>query len=220
MLNEKELEIYYDHYKDTFLWLRKYLERRDKYFGYLILLIAVLYFNSWLRSDFEIIIKTLLSKKFGINGFSNFALIDSVLLFVVLSISIKYFQANLLIERQYSYLHHIEKRLSRSLTSFNIFREGKAYLSNYPLVLSFIHRIYTIVFPVFLILLVAIKWYSLVGSGINNSRFFMFDTIVCSLIIILTLLYLIWIHFRDFRKCKKVPNKALLANKRNYEEQP
>lgn len=204
MLNDKELEIYYDHYKDTFLWLRRYLALRDRYFGYLVFLIAILYFNSWLPSDFEKFTQSLLKKNFGIKNFSNFLLIDSTLLFIVLSVSMKYFQINLLIERQYSYLHHIEKKLSRNLTQFNIFREGKAYLSNYPIFSSAIHRVYTIIFPLLLILLVAAKWYSVFKSNINNSGFFWFDTTICSLIIILTLLYLTWIHFRDFKKCKKI----------------
>ncbi len=199
---EKELEIYYDHYKDTFSWLRKYLESRDKYFRYLVILITILYFNSWLPSDFEKITQFLLKKNIGVSDFSNFMLIDSLLLFSVLGVSIKYFQTNLLIERQYSYLHHLEKKLSQKMSNFNIFREGRAYLDNYPIFSSIVHRIYTIVFPLLLIVLVALKW-KYIFYSVNGTGFFWFDTIVCASIIILTLCYLMWIHFRDFKKCNK-----------------
>ncbi|MBC2694469.1 MAG: hypothetical protein HF982_04165 [Desulfobacteraceae bacterium] len=78
---EKELDIYYDHYKDTFSLLRKYLDARDKYFRYLVFLMAVLLFNSWLPSDFTKVTQVILKKNIGISDFSNFMLIDSLLLF-------------------------------------------------------------------------------------------------------------------------------------------
>ena len=173
---EKELDVYYDHYKDTFSWLRKYLGARDKYFWYLVLLMAVLLLNSWLPSDFTKITQVILKRNIGISDFSNFMLIDSLLLFSILSVSIKYFQSNLLIERQYSYLHHIEKKLSRKLDHFNIFREGKAYLIDYPIFSSIVHRIYTIAFPILLMILVVYKWVYIFKS-VNICGFFWFDTL-------------------------------------------
>lgn len=202
---EKELEIYYDHYKDTFSWLRKYLDSRDRYFKYLVFLLAILVLNSWLPSDFSELAKIIVKKNIGVSGFSNFMLIDSLLLFSILSISIKYFQSNLLIERQYAYLHHIEKKLSRKLNNFNVFREGKAYLDRYPIFLSIIHRIYTIAFPILLVTLVAYKWFYILES-VNKPGFFWFDTVVSLSIIILTLSYMAWVHFRDFQKCKENKN--------------
>ena len=77
-----------------------------------------------------------------------------------------------------------------------ITRESTSYLSNYPILSSVIHRIYTIVFPVCLILVVFLKWkseFSLFSSNFNG--YFVFDTVICVLIQICTLLYLSWIHF-------------------------
>jgi hypothetical protein len=131
------------------------------------------------------------------------------LLFSVLIIVIKYFQINLLIERQYKYLHHIEKKLSQKLDDFNIFREGRAYLNEYPFYSSIIHRIYTIGFPILLILLIVIKWKEKLSLTKNYEifSFFSFDTLISGIIIILTLFYLLWIHFKDFKNCKKKKNK-------------
>jgi len=205
---EKELEIYYDHYKDTFSYLREYLSLRDKYFKYAVVLLALLFFNSLLPSDFEIITKTILEKKVGIKEFSNLKLIDSLLLFGLLSITIKYFQVNLLIEKQYSYLHHVEKKLSLKLKTFNIFREGKAYLDNYPIFGSIVHRIYTIGFPILLIVLVIVKWLEYFQESFRYKfvSFFTFNTIITFGIVILTIFYLMWIHFKDFKNCIKNKN--------------
>lgn len=210
---EKELEIYYDHYKDTFSWLRKYLDSRDRYFKYLVFLLAILVLNSSLPSDFAEVTQVILKKNIGVSGFSNFMLIDSLLLFSILSVSIKYFQFNLLIERQYPYLHHIEKKLSRKLKNFNVFREGKAYLNHYPIFSSIVHRIYTIAFPILLVTLVTYKWLYIIES-VNKPGFFWFDTIVSLFIIILTLCYMAWVHFGDFKKCRKMK----MANKAHSEE--
>jgi len=209
-MKEKELEIYYDHYKDSFSYLRLYLKQRDKYFFYSVLILFLLFLNSILPNDFEILSKSIIEKKIGLNEFSNFRLIDSILLFSVLSIAIKYFQINLLIERQYKYIHHIEKRLSHKLDDFNIFREGKAYLNQYPFFSSIIHRIYTIGFPVLLILLIVIKWREtlILTKNYEIFSFFSFNTLISSIIIVLTLFYLIWIHFKDFKNCRKKKNKG------------
>jgi len=205
---EKELDIYYDHYKDTFSYLRTYLSLRDKYFKYAFFLLALLFFNSLLPSDFEKITQTILEKKIGIKEFSNLKLIDSLLLFGLLSIIIKYFQVNLLIERQYSYIHHVEKKLSAKLENFNIFREGKAYLNNYPIFGSIVHRIYTIGFPILLMVLVIVKWLEYFQESFNFDfiSFFTFDSLITFGIIILTFFYLMWIHFKDFKNCKKKKN--------------
>lgn len=207
---EKELEIYYDHYKDSFSHLRNYIKQRDKYFLYCIILLALVFLNTILPHDFELISKAYLEKKIGLKDLNNLKLLNSFLLFCMLSISIKYFQVNLLIERQYSYIHHVEKRLSFKLNEFNIFREGKSYLSNYPIFGSIVHRIYTIGFPILLIALLAIKWHTCL-STVNEFKwisFFSFDTLIIGSIVILTIFYLIWIHFQDFRNCKSSKNEG------------
>jgi len=207
---EKGLEIYYDHYKDSFSYLRQYIKQRDKYFMYSVILLSLVFFNSMLPIDFEIASKEFIGNKVGLEKFNNFKLINSLLLFSLLSVVIKYFQVNLLIERQYSYLHHIEKRLSFKLKEFNIFREGKSYLNNYPIFGSIVHRIYTIGFPFLLIILLLVKWrnYFLNDNEFKLVSFFSLDTIVIWLTIILTLFYLIWIHFKDFKNCKSKKNKG------------
>jgi hypothetical protein len=209
-MKEKELEIYYDHYKDSFSYMRLYLKQRDKYFFYSVIVLSLLFLNSILPNDFEILSKSIIEKNIGLNEFNNFKLIDSILLFSILSIVIKYFQINLLIERQYKYIHHIEKRISFKLEDFNIFREGKAYLKQYPFFSSIIHRIYTIGFPILLILLIVIKWREILLSTENFEiiSFFSFNTLIAIIIVILTFFYLIWIHFKDFKKCKKKKNKG------------
>ena len=201
---EKELEIYYDHYKDSFAYLRTYIKQRDKYFLCCIILLALIFVNSMFPFDFELLSKVYFEKAVGLKNFKNFQLLNSFLLFCILSAVIKYFQVNITIERQYTYLHHVEKQLSNKLSEFNIFRESKGYLNNYPIFGSIVHRIYTIVFPALLILLLAIRWWSSINSVecFKLISFFSFDSFVITTIIILTIFYLLWVHCKDFKYCK------------------
>lgn len=207
---EKELEIYYDHYKDSFSYLRQYLKQRDKYFMYCVILLSLVFFNSILPIDFEILSKGIIENKIGIKEFDNLKLINSLLLFSLLSILIRYYQVNILIERQYSYLHHVEKKLSFKLKEFNIFREGKAYLNQYPIFGIIIHRVYTIGFPFLLQILLLIKWKAYFSESFEFQlvSFFSLDTVIIWLTLILTLFYLLWIHFKDFSYCKNKNNEG------------
>ena len=201
---EKEIEIYYDHYKDTFSYISKYIVLRDKYFKYAVGMLVLLFFSSVLPSDFNKLSQAILKKNIGIENLLNFRVIESFMIFVIFSISIKYFQINLLIERQYYYLHEIENNLSSKLKNFNIYREGKAYKDQYPLFNSIVHRIYTIAFPTLLLILVFIFWLKELQKVSNFKLFslFSFNTIMSFGIIGITIFYLIWIHFKDFKKEK------------------
>lgn len=192
------VEIHYDHYKDTFSYLREYIKQRDKQFMYVVFLFCLLFFNTFSPAEFNEITKFFIEKQVGIIQ-NSFSLFDSVLLFLVLSFSIKYFQSNILIQKQYKYLHKLEDELSKNISNFEICRESKGYLNDYPVFSSIVHRIYSIVFPSLIILLSIIKWISLVKNQILNG-YFWFNTIVVIAIIILTGFYLYWVNFKRKKK--------------------
>ena len=68
-----------------------------------------------------------------------------------MSLIIKYYQVNLLIEKQYEYINSIENRINSIIGEEIITREGKDYVLNYPIVKDIIHSIYTIVFPIIIL---------------------------------------------------------------------
>jgi len=204
MINEKELEIYYDHYKDTFTHLRNYITSRDKVFYITLGLLILVFFQSDNPEITEKISINIIKKNVGDEIVINTNFINSLLLFALLSLVIKYFQINLLIERQYKYLHKLEEDLTSNL-SFEISREGKSYIEAYPFVSKVIHRIYTIVFPIILILVILKKGYTELTffKCEWENLYLLFDLTILLLIIILTIQYLVWIQFKDFKKKKK-----------------
>jgi hypothetical protein len=113
-----------------------------------------------------------------------------------------YFKINLIIDRYYKYIQDIEKRLSDNLTPFEISREGKTYLKQYPWISSLVHRIYTIAFPLTLILVALVKEKLEMNIYKDNlaNGYFLFDSAIIIALIVLTVLYLIKIHFNDFKR--------------------
>jgi hypothetical protein len=198
---EKEIELYYDHYKDSFTYLRKYLNLRDRYFLIGLICIIVLFFQVYTPELSSMISETLIKNKIGQEIYIDFNILNTVFVIFFLSVLNKYFQTNLYIERQYDYIHKIEKNLTQKLTQFDITREGESYVSNYPIVLSIIHRIYTIFFPVLLIIGLIVKWiseYKIYKDG-GKLGFLIINSTVLTMIFGLTIFYLVWIHFGDFK---------------------
>ena len=211
MNDEKTVEIYYDHYKDTFTYLRTYISSRDTTFYITLGLLILVFFQSNNPSVTEKISVDLVNKNLGNNVSIDINFINSLLLFVFLSLIIKYFQLNLLIERQYIYLHSIEDELTKRLI-LKISREGKNYVDEYPFVSWVIHRVYTILFPIILIIILIRKFNAEVkffGDDWRNG-YFIFDTIILLFILLITLAYVSWTRFNDFKKSKKPKNSEVL----------
>jgi hypothetical protein len=115
------------------------------------------------------------------------AIVQTLVWILLLYISIRYFQLNMSIERQYAYIHKLERQLQGA--GLSVSREGESYLSGYPKVLDAIHVIYTWVFPLLLILLAAAKAILEWPSPYNIQLAVIIDTIIALIIIVLTILY-------------------------------
>ncbi len=197
-MDENKINIYYDHYKDTFVQIKESLIKRDKYFFNMIILMGLLFFNSFLPKDFEYFSEVFLKKKIGLEYISNFNIIDSFILFVLFYTILKYFQLNIFIERQYTYIHKIEKKLEESYF-IPISREGKSYNDNYPFFSTVTHYIYTGLFPLLLFSLLIIKWVKMLS---NNRAFQIISVFSLNSVLILTIIFLTVLYFlkRHFKK--------------------
>lgn len=201
---EKKMEILYDHYKDTFENLKIYLQRRNVYTLISLVLIAFLSFHVSSPEEAVKLSNELIKTQIG-ESTIDFLYLNNVLVFAILWVVILYYQINLLIEKQYSYIYEIEELLSKDLSPFSISRESKTYLTHYPLLSEVVHRIYTIIFPIGLILVAVIKWVSdknMIVTPWENGHFW-FNMIILIGIIFTSLLYLSNRHFNDFRKKEK-----------------
>lgn len=156
-MKELKAQILYDHYKDTFAYLREYLKRRDKLFSLVVVVLTMMFLQITSLVDSTKLASKYISIKLGFTISLSRDFFDSLLWFVLFSFVLKYYQATILIERQYDYIHKIEEHLTTCLKKKLIYREGSAYLKNYPLFSSWAHFVYTKIFPLLLIIVVLVK---------------------------------------------------------------
>ncbi|MEK0337584.1 MAG: hypothetical protein QQN41_09145 [Nitrosopumilus sp.] len=202
-MDEKKIEILYDHYKDTFENQKSYLKRRNLYTLICLVLIAVISFQITSPTEVVDISGQLIKKHIG-DIKIDFSYVNNVLTFGLFWVVIMYFQINFLIEKHYAYIHDIEETLTKELKPFEISREGKSYLGSYPWLSSLVHRIYTVLFPLTLIVVAVIKWFTeknSIAEHWSNGHFW-FNTIFLLGIVVTSLLYLINRYFNDFKKKK------------------
>ena len=191
--DDKKFEILNDHYKDTFSHFVSYRKQRDRLFLYLLLVFAIMFLQVVDPDEFDGFISKLISEKMGANIVLDASFIRCLVWFFLWSLVLKYFQTVVLIERQYSYLHKLEKEISSYFSSGVPFtREGKSYLGNYPKLSDWADILYVWVFPALLLFFSLVK---IVIEFPDDGQFsFVWNTslVFCSLIWITSVLYLIF----------------------------
>ncbi len=189
-----KLEILYDHYKDSFSLTISHLKQREKLFVWLLIIIF-LQFIEFTESEKSLeALNQIIESKINYNFHFSLEYLTIFLWFALFSISLKYFQKNTLINKNYKYIHRVEEKICKIAKDKSfIIREGKFYLKNYSLFSNWSHAVYTWIFPLLLIfvsILRIIKDYSYTLSGVLNLLFFI---TIC----FTTLAYLWVIHKKD-----------------------
>ena len=198
-----EIQILYDHFKDTFEIQKSNIQKRNYLTIICLCLIAMLSFQISNPNETTEISAELIKKNIG-NIKIDFNYINNILTFSLLWTVIMYYQVNLQIEKSYNYIHTIEEKLSKELKLSEFSREGKSYLSNYPFLLTFVDTIYKFGFPLTLIVVSVIKFITEMrqyNEPFKNGHFW-FDIIILFSIVIVSLLYFCNVFFKDFRKKK------------------
>jgi hypothetical protein len=152
-LTPEELSLLHDHYKDTFTLIRSRESQRDKLFFWLLLVYALLIVEVQYPANTHGLLGAL-----SVGGntvdlkFVPLALLLDASWLLLAGLALKYCQVTKAVERQYDYLHVLEDRISDGLGDQELYRrEGRAYLSRYPRLLTWAWFCYTILFPVALI---------------------------------------------------------------------
>jgi len=118
---------------------------------------------------------------------------------------LRYFQINVLINRQYDYLHFLEDELCKKTSEQNfIKREGREYLKNYSVLSDWAHIIYTWVFPILLIFIALTKIILELQVVEKNKTNFYFNGIIFLAICLTVILYLINIHHKRKENTKQI----------------
>jgi hypothetical protein len=185
-------EILYDHYKETCNITAEVIKRRDRLLIYVVLTLALLVIQGILPEVSVSALNNILNHQFGITTSIDLSIIGSAVWFLLLLFILRYCQTSIFVERQYTYLHELEDRIENGLIS----REGKSYLSNYPIFSDWMWLLYTVIFPALLLLIVLVKAGSEITFACFNGWSFTtsFNLVISVLILVSVSLYLFSLH--------------------------
>lgn len=150
-----QLEILHEHYRDSCSVMQGQRAARDRYFYLVIAVIAIAWFDIVAPQDFAAIVGEMLKARLQLPIAPDLGYLRSILWFLLLGLTVRYCQTALAVERHYDYIHDIEALLSKHVhEAFG--REGTAYLSKYPLFLTWAHYLYVVACPLVLLGVVAL----------------------------------------------------------------
>ncbi len=191
-------DILYDHYKDSYSLITKAEKKREFLFLFSLILSIFIVLQVGEPKLVLNLSEGFLKNKIGEKVTLNLNTVFSGLEFMWLWVLMMYYQKNVSIDRQYEYLHSLEEKLSDIV---KIEREGRSYLNKYPWFLWLVFRVYTIVFPISILVVAILKWKHELNVLYNTDKgYFVFDTVVLSLVVTITVLYMLWLHFKDFKR--------------------
>lgn len=193
-MNDIKLNILHDHYKESFLYIRDREKHRDRLFLLIIALIGILFLEIQYVEIFPNIFKNINLESFNLD-------LSTVPIFVFLSITwtylfilvLKYCQIAISIERQYEYLHILEKKISNIFNDKEIYsREGRAYIKNYPIFSEFAWIFYVLIFPIIVMLSTALLLYF--EWNMENTVYYhlIYDSLLVLGVALSFILYRIW----------------------------
>jgi len=193
---DEKLKILYDHYKDSFANAKEFLDRRDRIFYVLLVVLGLTVIQITLPTETINIASEILSNYVGVQVAVGTELANSVLWFALLSLLVRYYQSVVYIQRIYPYIHKLEENLSSLLGQKDIIsREGKYYLKNYPLFSKWSWQLYTIFLPALVVALTG--WKVISDYNLSNviSIGLIINCIIFLAIVVSTSLYLLMLHF-------------------------
>lgn len=192
-MNEEKLKLLHEHYKDTFAHTQTALRQRDRLFLYLLMIITIMLVQHVAPTETVGALNEVIKEKLGLTKAVDITVIGSVVWFLVLGISIRYFQAVVYIERMYDYLHALEDQIAAEFTSPAFTREGKFYSTDYPWFSRWVGTLYTIILPALFVIVVGVKIYGEWGQPTWSAP--LVFNCVCSVAVFLsTGLYLALVH--------------------------
>jgi hypothetical protein len=192
---DKRLDILNDHYKDTFTRLREHEQARDRLFLWVIGVFALLI----LEIGYPAAVGGSLPKialpgaaEINLQALPLPALLHATWV-LALVIELQYCQATVRVNRQYPYVHDLEKTISPSLGGGDLYRrEGLVYLRDYPLLLNVAWIAYGFIFPAITAVAAASlaiwEWVQLPYAMIHR----IIDVLLAAALIFVLFSYLVW----------------------------
>lgn len=214
MDSEKLLDLYHEHYKDTYELSKEAQKRRNKSFVILCILEAIsfmLFYNPDLICS---LLKDAIRGKIESAIIISNTVLQTLVWILIAYIFVRYVQDVLYVERQYLYIDSLEKKITNVIGNDSVFnREGEHYLKDYPIVLNLIDLFYKMFCP---ILFAVVNIAHIVKEWQNNTRTLplIIDSLICLFVIIITGFYYFGIHKKTTQWCKKhIPGVKWISDK-------
>src|SRR5262245_465059 len=119
-MDDSNLRVLYDHYKDTYSIVEKTITQRDRNFIWAISLVATAFALTVNPGAVTEAVQGFSKEQLKISVRPAYYVFNSFLLFISLWFWIKYFHQVLQQERLYLYIHKIEGALLREIPQFEI----------------------------------------------------------------------------------------------------
>lgn len=204
MESETLLKTYHDHYKDTYKLIREAQVGRNKSFVGLCILETIAFLLVRNPDFIYGLINDAINKKLETTILFGNAVLQSFVWVLLTYFLIRYIQFTIYIERQYSYIDNLEKKIQKIMGHDSIFnREGGHYLKDYPTVLNLIDLFYKMFCPLFFIGINTIHIYREWKVSVNVNFALVVDSISYIVVFILTCSFFFGIHTRILTWCKK-----------------
>ena len=205
-LDGTKLEVLAGHYTDTYSVIQGVLKKRDRLFAGILALLFVMLFQLYAPIESSNFIAKLIADKLEISEALNFIYVQSAIWFLLLSACIKYFQAVVHIDRQYGYIHSLEAVISAEFEGGAFTREGSSYLEDYPAFLNWASFLYTILFPLILVSVLAAKIISEFRISGHGEPLVWFNLLMFLSLLVSIGLYLHVVHAKRNRAPTKTEN--------------
>lgn len=187
-----KVELLYDHYKETFSRIKESLNDRNHFFVMVFIMVAVQFLFATSSDTISSVIIAFIKEKYKIDISAQMSIIQSLLWLILLYLTMRYYQINVYVERQYNYIHSLEKDITKE-ADIEFDRESGDYLSNYPKMNSFMDILYKWIFPIIYCLIIC---YKIIVEYIVSkfSLLLILNTILFVSCLTLTILYLMFLH--------------------------
>lgn len=209
-MEENNLELLYDHYKETDRLRLEAQSKRNTSFVICSIIEAVSFFFLIQLGTTLSIFQGVIKEKLGITVAIGNNVFQTLLWLLLAFYLIRYVQNTVYVERQYDYQSMLEKQLDEK-TESNLFgREGRHYSENYPNSLNLIDLFYKVVSP---ILFLVINLYRIITEFRMFSWSVIIDSVLCVSITIILWAFFFDIHRKTSNWCREhVPGFSKTAD--------
>ena len=182
------IEILYDHYKESVNEIKKQENKRNKLFILVLIHIFILFLISYRPESMCKAFSDLLMDQWKIGFYFSINTIQIILMVSMLYCVVRYYQINVYIDKNYPYIHRLEKELSQDIGKC-FGKEGQNYLNDYPKTQNIVYYSYKYIFPILFIL--ALIYRVIFNNTWDSPIIKTMEIVITSIIIILNIVYTI-----------------------------